>query len=96
MKRIFIMDDEGIKEYVPAEFLKNNLAPKLENKDDKKQTEDELLTIADLVKKFKVTRPTIYAWMEKGLLKKIPIGGRVLFHPNDINELIDRLRDISS
>ena len=96
MKRIFIMDDEGIKEYVPAEFLKNNLAPKLENKDDKKQTEDELLTIADLVKKFKVTRPTIYSWMEKGLLKKIPIGGRVLFHPNDINELIDRLREIPS
>ena len=50
----------------------------------------------DLVKKFKVTRPTIYSWMEKGLLKKIPIGGRVLFHPNDINELIDRLRGISS
>ena len=96
MKRIFIMDDDGLKEYVPVESLKNNLAPKLENKDDKKQTEDELLTIADLVKKFKVTRPTIYSWMEKGLLKKIPIGGRVLFHPNDINELINRLRGISS
>ena len=41
-------------------------------------------------------RPTIYSWMEKGLLKKIPIGGRVLFHPNDINELIDRLREIPS
>lgn len=96
MKRIFIMDDEGLKEYVPVESLKKNLAPKLDNKENGKQTEDELLTITDLVKKFKVTRPTIYAWMEKGLLKKIPIGGRVLFHPNDINELIDRLRGISS
>ena len=96
MKRIFIMDDEGIKEYVPAEFLKNNLAPKLKDKDNENQTENEMLTIADLVKKFKVTRPTIYSWMEKGLLKKIPIGGRVLFHPNDINELIDRLREIPS
>ena len=96
MKRIFIMDDDGLKEYVPVESLKNNLAPKLDNKENGKQTEDELLTITDLIKKFKVTRPTIYAWMEKGLLKKIPIGGRVLFHPNDINELINRLRGISS
>ncbi|MDC6390648.1 helix-turn-helix domain-containing protein [Maribacter sp. PR1] len=96
MKRIFIMDDDGLKEYVPVESLKNNLAPKLEDKDNENQTENEMLTIADLVKKFKVTRPTIYSWMEKGLLKKIPIGGRVLFHPNDINELIDRLRGISS
>ena len=96
MKRIFIMDDGGLKEYVPVESLKNNLAPKLKDEVNENQTENEMLTIADLVKKFKVTRPTIYSWMEKGLLKKIPIGGRVLFHPNDINELINRLRGISS
>ena len=96
MKRIFIMDDDGLKEYVPVESLKNNLAPKLKDEENENQTESEMLTIADLVNKFKLTRPTIYSWMEKGLLKKIPIGGRVLFHPNDINELIDRLRGISS
>lgn len=91
MKRIFIMDDSGIKEYVPAEFLQKKTSPTVE-----KQSEEKLLTIADLVKKFRVTRPTIYAWMEKGLLKKIPLGGRVLFHPDDINTLIEKMRSISS
>lgn len=96
MKRIFIMDDSGIKEYVPAEFLQKNASPLPKNPIEEKQVEDKLLTIADLVKKFRVTRPTIYAWMEKGLLKKIPLGGRVLFHPDDINALIEKMRGISS
>lgn len=96
MKRIFIMDDDGIKEYIPAESLQRNSILPIESSQDEKKTEDELLTISDLVKKFKVTRPTIYAWMQKGLLKKISIGGRVLFHPKEINELINQLRDISS
>lgn len=96
MKRIFIMDDSGIKEYVPAEFLQKNASPLPENSIEQKQVEDKLLTIADLVRKFQVTRPTIYAWIEKGLLKKIPLGGRVLFHPDDINALIEKMRGISS
>ncbi len=96
MKRIFIMDDNGIKEYVPAEFLQKNSLPTLESYSEDRSNEDQLLTIADLIKKFRVTRPTIYAWIEKGLLKKIPLGGRVLFHPDDINTLIEKMRDISS
>ena len=96
MKRIFIMDDSGIKEYVPAEFLQKNANPLPENPIEEKQAQDKLLTIADLVKKFRVTRPTIYAWIEKGLLKKIPPGGRVLFHPDDIDELIIKMRAASS
>lgn len=96
MKRIFIMDDNGIKEYVPADFLqKSNFIP-LENSTKDEPNEEILLTIADLVKKFQVTRPTIYAWIEKGLLKKIPLGGRVLFHPDDIDTLIQEMRGISS
>lgn len=96
MKRIFIMDDDGLKEYVPLESLQKQKDSVVERQTEEVSIEEELLTIADLVKKFKVTRPTIYAWMNKGLLKKIPLGGRVLFHPDDINDLIKRMRNISS
>ena len=96
MKRIFIMDDDGLKEYVPLELLQKQKDWVIEKPAEEVSTEEELLTIADLVKKFKVTRPTIYAWMNKGLLKKIALGGRVLFHPDDINELIKRMRTASS
>lgn len=96
MKRIFIMDDDGLKEYVPLESLQEQKDSVIQKPVEDVSTEEELLTIADLVKKFKVTRPTIYAWMNKGLLKKIPLGGRVLFHQDDINELIKRMRTASS
>jgi len=96
MKRIFIMDDDGLKEYVPLESLQKQNGSSVEKSVEEASKEQELLTIADLVKKFKVTRPTIYAWMNKGLLKKIPLGGRVLFHPDDINGLIDSMRNLSS
>ena len=96
MKRIFIMDDDGLKEYVPLESLQKQKDSVIQKPVEDVSTEEELLTIADLVKKFKVTRPTIYAWMNKGLLKKIPLGGRVLFHPDDINDLIKRMRTASS
>tara|TARA_R110000765_G_scaffold295818_3_gene390990 strand:- start:18213 stop:18485 length:273 start_codon:yes stop_codon:yes gene_type:complete len=90
------MDDDGLKEYVPLESLQKQKDSTIEKSHQDMSGEEELLTIADLVKKFKVTRPTIYAWMNKGLLKKIPLGGRVLFHPDDINELIKRTRNASS
>jgi len=96
MKRIFIMDDDGLKEYVPLESLQKQKDSTIEKSHQDMSGEEELLTIADLVKKFKVTRPTIYAWMNKGLLNKITIGGRVLFLPDDINELIKRMRTASS
>ncbi|EAR16087.1 helix-turn-helix domain-containing protein [Robiginitalea biformata] len=96
MKRIFIMDDNGIREYVPADSIQKNIPPSTENPIEGKEVEDQLLTIADLVKKFRVTRPTIYAWIEKGFLKKIPLGGRVLFHPDDIKALIEKMREASS
>lgn len=53
MKRIFIMDDSGIKEYVPADFLLKNNAIPIENPTKDEPTEDKLLTIADLVKNFR-------------------------------------------
>jgi excisionase family DNA binding protein len=96
MKRIFIMDDDGLKEYVPLESLQKQKDSVIEKSVEEASKEEQLLTIADLVKKFKVTRPTIYAWINKGLLKKIPLGGRVLFHPDDINGLIDRMRNLPS
>tara|TARA_R110002012_G_scaffold222119_1_gene393597 strand:+ start:781 stop:1092 length:312 start_codon:yes stop_codon:yes gene_type:complete len=89
MKRIYIMDDNGIQEYIPVNSLNDgqiNLDSDLSNKSPE---EDSLLTIADLTKKFHVSRPTIYAWEKKGLLSRVPLGGRVLFDPKDIRTLID-------
>lgn len=88
MKRIYIMDDNGLQEYIPVNSSQENpFNLKSENEDT--TSEDSLLTIADLTKKFHVSRPTIYAWEKKGFLTRVPIGGRVLFDPKDIRTLID-------
>ena len=64
MKRIFIMDGNGIQEYVPVSFQSKTQTDTPIINNEHKDDEDKLLTIADLVKKFQVPRPTIYAWME--------------------------------
>nr|WP_299214978.1 helix-turn-helix domain-containing protein [uncultured Allomuricauda sp.] len=96
MKRIFIMDGNGIQEYVPVGFQNKTQVDDSTTINEEKVEEYKLLTIVDLIKKFQVTRSTIYAWIEKGLLKKIPLGGRVLFHSEDIKELIEKMRNVSS
>jgi predicted DNA-binding transcriptional regulator AlpA len=92
MKRIYVMDDDGIQEYIPITSQDNQI-PKIGSELSKNSTnsksEDALLTISDLTEKFSVSRPTIYSLIKKGLLKRISIEGRVLFDPNDIRTLID-------
>ena len=90
MKKIFVMDESGMIEYVP---VAQKGIPKLNNASEKSSgtsPETNLLSIADLTKKFSVSRPTIYAWEKKGFLTRVQIGGRVLFDPKDIEELIDK------
>ena len=45
--------------------------------------------MAQVIKIFMTSRPTIYAWIKKGLLHPVTIGGRVYFRPSDIDQLID-------
>jgi predicted DNA-binding transcriptional regulator AlpA len=94
MKRIYIMDDNGVQEYIPVSSLNERHISLDSDINDNSPSEDSLLTIADLTKKFHVTRPTIYAWEKRGLLSRVPIGGRVLFDPKDIRTLIDSKKNI--
>ena len=44
------------------------------------------LTMEDLMKKFKVTRPTIYGWINSKKLRKVKIGKRaVRFRVADVD-----------
>ncbi len=71
------MDEGGIQEYIPINSQDNQLS-KIDSEElSDTKTEDSLLTISDLLKKFPISRPTIYSWEKSGLLKRIPIGGRV-------------------
>tara|TARA_R110000868_G_scaffold150907_1_gene374412 strand:- start:230 stop:559 length:330 start_codon:yes stop_codon:yes gene_type:complete len=92
MKRIYVMDGDGIQEYIPINSQDKKI-PEIGSEQSKdSKSEDALLTISDLTKKFSVSRPTIYSWIKKGLLNRISIGGRVLFDPNDIRTLIDNMK----
>ncbi len=87
------MDGDGIQEYVPIHGQDQVLTNTTSQESLEIESDSSLLTISDLVKKFSVSRPTIYSWIKKGLLKRIPIGGRVLFDPDDIRALIDRKKN---
>jgi len=51
--------------------------------------ETTFYNIDDLTKLFRVSRPTIHAWIDKSLLKPIKLGGRVYFSYSDIVELME-------
>lgn len=98
--KILIIDENGVKEFIPTnqkvdeklnskstlEILKENFFP-TEKIIPKKEI--SLYTIAKLVALFDTTRPTIYSWIEKGLLKPIKLGGRVYFNQKDIQALLE-------
>lgn len=88
MKKIYVMDETGMVEYIPATTASIRNMEVISETVENPSTEDVLLSIADLTKKFKVSRPTIYAWEKKGLLKRVQLEGRVLFDPHDIKLLI--------
>lgn len=98
--KILIIDENGVKEFIPStpnqedqtktnstlnlfkeSLLKNTAIPL--------QSEISLYTISKLVILFDTTRPTIYSWIEKGLLKPIKLGGRVYFNHKDIEALLE-------
>lgn len=50
---------------------------------------EELLTVEDLMKRFKVTRATIYNWIRKGL-PSAKIEGTRRFKPDEVNKWVDK------
>lgn len=102
--KILIIDDNGVKEFIPStpnqdqtktnSFLNSFKESLLKNTALTVQSEISLYTISKLVTLFDTTRPTIYSWIEKGLLKPIKLGGRVYFNHKDIEALLESSSDL--
>ncbi|WP_397364510.1 helix-turn-helix domain-containing protein [Olleya sp. R77988] len=92
--KILIIDDNGITEFHPATPNQNNQSQKtstfeiLQEKQKEKEGAPKVYSISKLVALFETTRPTIYSWIGKGLLKPIKLGGRVYFNHKDIETLL--------
>jgi len=105
--KVLIINENGVSEYIPStpnqedqsktnltlDLLKESL---LKNTVPSLHSEISLYTISKLLKIFDTTRPTIYSWIEKGLLKPIKLGGRVYFNHKDIEELLESSSDLSN
>jgi hypothetical protein len=61
----------------------------------KENLKERMLDHYDLQQIFNVTRGTIYNWCRKGMLKVIRIDGKNYFDANDIEELIQKLKQIT-
>lgn len=103
--KILIIDGNGVKEFIPStpnqedqtktnSFLNLFKESLLKNTALPLQSEISLYTISKLVTLFDTTRPTIYSWIEKGLLKPIKLGGRVYFNHKDIEALLESSSDL--
>jgi len=51
---------------------------------------EELLTINDTCDLLKISRPTVYRMIKKGVLKTVQVGGRMRFHPDELRRYINR------
>ena len=99
--KILIIKDNVVTEFIPLSPNKDNqnqsqktlnlLKESLKLSETKEEeSKVKLYTITKLVKIFETSRPTIYAWIEKGLLKPIKLSGRVYFKHEDIEALLEK------
>ena len=51
---------------------------------------NSLLTIEEVVKMLRITRPTLYKIMNNNAIEVVRIGGRVLFTEKAVNDYIER------
>jgi excisionase family DNA binding protein len=51
---------------------------------------NSLITIEEVVKMLRITRPTLYKIMNNNGIDVVRIGGRVLFTENAVNDYIER------
>src|SRR5665647_3192162 len=52
--------------------------------EESSKEESDLVNIKVVMEKLQVTKPTIYNWIKKGIIKPQKIGGKVLFDLRDI------------
>lgn len=50
----------------------------------------ELLTIDQVAELFKISKPTVYRWAERGHITPIRIDGSVRFVKKDLEEFVER------
>ena len=74
------------------EFLAEMIAMKVVSilKDEKqdKRSEEELLTINDVVKKYNVSRSTLQRWEKSEYLLPVRLGKKVMYRTEDIKSAI--------
>lgn len=96
--KIMLITTNGLEEFVPKRKLDEVILSHKKNQEIQTKVEKlklfdkekKLYTIADTQKIFNTSRPTIYNWMEHGILSPIKIGGRVYFSKETIDNLISK------
>lgn len=71
-------------------LVKNCLSVSLKDLNPVDSNDDELLTIDEVQKLFKVSRVTIYNWRKKGLLPFYQIQSRIYFKRRELLESLNR------
>lgn len=56
-------------------------------REELKNSNKKLLTFKDVMERFSISKPTVYAWIELGTLIPYPINGRTYFKAEDIEKL---------
>jgi excisionase family DNA binding protein len=54
---------------------------------------EQLLTVADVLNRLRISRPTLYRMLKSGQLPTVKIGKRTLFDPADVRSLIARSKE---
>lgn len=52
----------------------------------------ELLTIDQVAELFKISKPSVYRWIDKGHISPVKIDGSVRFVRKDLEDFVERLK----
>lgn len=61
---------------------------------NKKSLKKRLLDSVDMQEVFNVKRGTVHNWCRKGIVKFIKIGGKTYFDANDVDDLIEKCKQL--
>lgn len=88
MKNLTLLNIKDL-EATLSKIVAEQIAPLIaQNQPQHQEGGDELFTINEVSKLLKFTRPTIYKYMKKGLLKPLRIDGAIRFHKKDIDNFM--------
>lgn len=69
---------------------------KIDNQKSTKLNDNELITIDDVVKIFRISKVTLHDWKKKGILPYYRISRRVYFKLSELDELLEANRKNSN